>query len=96
MSPERQIPEPGELVYATRPSWAPAFFALGAALAVCGIFAGGFMVPPWIFSIIGGIIILAALRSMISGARGDFYRLPRRQRVRGAVLPVETISPPKG
>ena len=96
MSPERQIPEPGELVYATRPSWAPAFFALGAALAVCGIFAGGFMVPPWIFSIIGGIIILAALRSMICGARGDFYRLPRRQRVRGAVLPVETISPPKG
>ena len=92
----REIPEPGELVYATRPSWAPAFFALGAALAVCGIFAGGFMVPPWVFSIIGGIIILAALRSMISGARADFYRLPRRQRVRGAVLPVETISPPKG
>jgi hypothetical protein len=64
--------------------------------AVCGIFAGGFMVPPWIFSIIGGVILLAALRSMVSGARADYYRLPRRQRARGGVLPVETISPPKG
>ena len=96
MTDHREIPEPGELVYGPGPSWAPAFFALGAALAVCGIFAGGFMVPPWVFSIIGGIIILAALRSMISGARDDFYRLPRRQRVRGAVLPVEPISPPRG
>lgn len=96
MTEAREIPEPGELIYMARPSWAPAFFALGAALAVCGIFAGGFMVPPWVFSIIGGIIILAALRSMIVGARRDFYRLPRRQRVRGAVLPVETISPPRG
>jgi hypothetical protein len=96
MNDSREIPEPGELVYASRPSWGPAFFALGAMLAVCGIFAGGFMVPPWIFSIVGGLIILAALRSMISGARAGFYRLPRRQRVRGAVLPVETISPPRG
>jgi len=96
MTEHREIPEPGELIYAPRPSWAPAFFALGAALAVCGIFAGGFGIPPWVYSIIGGIIILGALRSMIFGARAEFYRLPRRQRVRGAVLPVETISPPKG
>jgi hypothetical protein len=91
----REIPEPGELVYAPRPSWAPAFFALGAAAAVCGIFAGGFIVPPWIFSIIGGLILLGALRSMISGARSDYYRLARKQRVRGAVLPVETIGLPE-
>ncbi|HEY7255361.1 MAG TPA: hypothetical protein VH476_01645 [Solirubrobacterales bacterium] len=95
MTEHREIPEPGELVYAPRPSWAPAFFAFGTAVAVCGIFAAGFVVPPWVFSIIGGFILLAALRSMISGARADFYRLPRRQRVRGAVLPVETISPPE-
>ncbi len=95
MSAERELTEPGELVYVPRPSWAPAFFALGAALAVCGIFAGGFMFPPWVYSIVGGIILLAALRSMIAGARSDYYRLPRRQRARGAVLPVETIRPPK-
>jgi hypothetical protein len=97
MSVEPQhVSEPGEQVYAPRPSWAPAFFALGAALAVCGIFAEGFMLRGWVYSIIGGIILLAALRSMIVGARADYYRLPRRQRARGAVLPVETITPPRG
>ncbi len=65
MSEHRQIPEPGELVYAPRPSWAPAVFAAAAALAVCGIFADGFMVPSWIFSIIGGVVLLFALRSMV-------------------------------
>ena len=77
-----------------RPSWAPIFFGFGAALALCGLFAEGFMVRGWIYSIIGGIVALAALRSMIAGARRDYYRLPRRQRVRGAVLPVEQIRPP--
>jgi uncharacterized membrane protein len=95
MSPEhREIPEPGEMVYPTRPSWAPAFFAFAAALAVCGIFAEGFMVRGWIYSIVGVVILLFALRSMIKGATRDYFRLPRRQKVRGAVLPVETISPP--
>jgi hypothetical protein len=88
--------EPGELVYIGRPSWAPAFFALGAIGAVCGIFAEGFMVRGWIWSIIGGVIALMALRVMIRDAVRDYFRLPRRQRVRGAVLPVQTISPPRG
>jgi hypothetical protein len=96
MEEHRNIPEPGELVYAPRPSWAPAFFAFGLALAVCGIFAQGFMVRGWIYSIIGALLALAALRGMTRGAVRDYYRLPRRQKVRGAVLPVETISPPKG
>lgn len=96
MSEQREIPEPGELVYAPRPSWAPAVFAAAAALAVCGIFANGFMVPAWIFSIVGGVVLLFALRSMIRGAVRDYFRRPRQQKVRGAVLPVETISPPKG
>jgi hypothetical protein len=95
MSPERDIPEPGELIYAPRPSWAPAFFAFAAALAVCGIFAGGFMFAAWIWSLIGIVVLLAALRGIVRGAVRDYYRLPRRQRVRGAVLPVETISPPR-
>ncbi|HEX3173214.1 MAG TPA: hypothetical protein VHQ43_03225 [Solirubrobacterales bacterium] len=96
MSEHREIPEPGELIYAPRPSWAPAFFAFAAALAVCGIFAEGFMVRGWIYSIVGIVVMLAALRSMVRGAIAEYFRLPRRQRVRGAVLPVETISPPKG
>jgi len=95
MSPEhRHIPEPGELVYQHRPSWAPAVFAFALALTVCGIFAEGFMVRGWIYSIIGGIVALFALRSMIQDAIRSYYRLPRKQHARGAVLPVEQISPP--
>jgi hypothetical protein len=93
VSDHREIPEPGEMVYAPRPSWAPAFFAFGAALAVCGLFIE-FMVAGWIYSVIGGIVALAALRSMVRGATREYYRLPRRQRVRGAVLPVERIKFP--
>jgi hypothetical protein len=97
MTPEhRNIPEPGELVYAPRPSWAPLVFGFALALTICGIFAEGFMVRGWIYSIIGGVVALFALRSMIREAIRDYFRLPRKQRTRGAVLPVETISPPKG
>jgi len=97
MSPEpRHIPEPGEQVHPPSSSWAPAVFAFALALAVCGIFAEGFMVRGWIYSIIGAVIALVALRSMVRGSIRDYYRLPRKQHVRGAVLPVEQISPPKG
>jgi hypothetical protein len=96
MGEHRHIPEPGELVYPPRSSWAPTIFAFALALAVCGIFAEGFMVSGWIYSIIGGIVALFALRGMIKNATRGYFRLPRRQRVRGAVLPVEQISPPQG
>lgn len=94
-SEHRHIPEPGELIHQPRPSWAPIVFAFALALAVCGIFAEGFMVRGWIYSIVGGVVALFALRSMIRDATGGYFRLPRRQRVRGAVLPVEQISPPR-
>ncbi|MDX6608443.1 MAG: hypothetical protein QOF85_368 [Solirubrobacterales bacterium] len=95
MSEHRQIPEPGELIYPPRPSWAPAIFGFALALTVCGIFAEGFMVRGWIYSIVGGVVALFAFRSMVRDAIHSYYRLPRKQRVRGAVLPVETISPPR-
>jgi uncharacterized membrane protein len=91
----RQIPEPGELVYAPRPSWAPLIFGFALALTVCGIFAEGFMVRGWIYSIIGAVVALFALRGMIRSAIRDYFKLPRKQHVRGAVLPVEQISPPR-
>jgi hypothetical protein len=96
MSPEhRHTPEPGELSYQPRSSWAPAIFAFALALTVCGIFAEGFMVRGWIYSIIGGIVALFAFRTMIREAIRSYYKLPRKQHARGAVLPVETISPPR-
>jgi len=96
MSEHRHIPEPGETIYTPRPSWAPAFFALGALGLIGGIYASGFIFAPYIYAIIGAIFALAAFRSIVRGSIRDFYRLPRKQHVRGAALPVETISaPPK-
>ncbi len=96
MAEHRHVPEPGELVYMPKPSWAPAFFAAGATGLVCGIFAAGFIFSPYIYAIAGGIVALAAFRSLARGAIRDYFRLPRRQHVRHAALPVETIQlPPK-
>jgi hypothetical protein len=92
----RHVTEPGELVYTPKPSWAPAFFALGAIGLVCGIFASGFIFAPYVYAVIGAVLTLAAFRGLVRGAIREYYRLPRKQRVRGAALPVETISiPPK-
>jgi hypothetical protein len=94
MAEHRQVPEPGETIYLPRPSWAPVFFAIGALGLICGIFAGGFIFAPYVWGIIGAIFFLAAFRSIIRGSVRDYYRLPRRQEIRGAALPVETISNP--
>lgn len=94
MAEHRNVPEPGEMVYMPRPSWAPAFFALGALALVCGTFAAGFIFSPYIYAIVGAIFVLAAFRSIVRGSVRDYYRLPRRQEIRGAALPVETISGP--
>jgi hypothetical protein len=95
VSEHRHIPEPGEVIYQPRSSWAPAVFSFALALAVCGIFAEGFMVRGWIYSIIGGVVALFAFRSMVRDSIRSYFRLPRTQHVRGAVLPVEQISSPR-
>jgi hypothetical protein len=94
MSEHRNIPEPGELVYTPKPSWAPAFLALGILGLIGGIYAAGFIFPPIAYAVVGAIIALGAFRSLIRGAIGSYYSLPRKQHVRGAALPVETISAP--
>jgi len=96
MTTHRHIPEPGELVYPPRPSWAPLVFAFALALAICGIFAQGFMFRGWIYSIAGVVVALFAFRSMVREGIREYYRRPRKQRVRSAALPVETIRPPEG
>jgi uncharacterized membrane protein YfcA len=94
MADHRQVPEPGETIYTPRPSWAPVFFAVGTVGLICGIFAAGFIFSPFIYAIIGAIVILAAFRGIVRGSVRDYYRLPRRQESRSAALPVETISGP--
>jgi uncharacterized membrane protein YfcA len=97
MAEHRNISEPGEMIYMPQPSWGPVFFAAGAVGLVCGIFAAGFIFSPFVYAIVGAILILAAFRNIVRGAIRGYYRLPRRQETRGAALPVETISgPPRG
>ena len=95
MAEHRHVPEPGELVYPPKSSWAPAFLALGALGLVCGVFASGFIFAPVVYGVIGAVIALAAFRSLVRGAIRDYFRLPRSQKPRSAALPVETISVPK-
>ncbi|HEY5052357.1 MAG TPA: hypothetical protein VII45_02995 [Solirubrobacterales bacterium] len=95
MSEHQDIPEPGEMVYVPRPSWAPVFFGFAVAAMVVGIYGEGFMVRGWIYSIIGIVVFLFAFRTLVRSGIRDYFSLPRKQRVRGAVLPVETISPPQ-
>ena len=95
MSEPRHIPEPGELIYTSQPSWAPVFLAIGAIGLVCGTFAGGFIFAPFVYAIIGAVFALAAFRSLVRGSIRGYYSLPRRQKVRGAALPIETITTPK-
>lgn len=95
MSEHRQIPEPGELIFTPQPSWAPVFLAAGAVGLVGGIYAAGFIFSPYIYAVVGAIFALGAFRSLVRGGIRGYYRLPRRQHVRHAALPIETISPPK-
>jgi hypothetical protein len=96
MSEHRHVPEPGELLYLPKPSWAPAFLAFGVLGLVAGIYAAGFIFSPYIYAVIGAVFVLAAFRSLVRGAIRSYYSLLRKQRVRGGALPVETIAaPPK-
>jgi hypothetical protein len=95
MSEHRHVSEPGELIYTPRPSWGPVFFAAGALGLICGIYAAGFIFAPIVYAVVGAIFALAAFRNLARGAIRDYFRLPRKQQVRSAALPVETISVPK-
>ena len=95
MSEHRHVSEPGELIYTPRPSWGPVFFAVGALGLICGIYAAGFIFAPIVYAVVGAIFALAAFRNLARGAIRDYFRLPRKQHVRSAALPVETISVPK-
>jgi Cytochrome c oxidase subunit IV len=88
MSPDGRPEEPTELVYLPRGSWAPAFLAAGIALLVLGAFLG------WFLLLVGALVTLLALIGWGGRVARDFLRLPRRQRVRPAVLPPMTFRHP--
>ncbi len=90
MSEGNRIPAAGETIQTPRPSWGPAFFALGAMGAVGGIYAG-FIFSGFIWSYIGIVVLLFAFRAIVKGATRSYFSLPRRQHVPPATLPVEQI-----
>ena len=94
MADHHEIPAPTETIQTPAPSWAPIFFALGAVGLLIGIFARGFMFPTWFYALVGLILVLAAFRLIVRGSIRGYFGLPRKQRIRGAALPVETISAP--
>jgi hypothetical protein len=83
---------PGEMVYPPRPSWAPIFLAIGTGALACGVFAAGFIFSPVVYAVVGLVFVLAAFRSLVRGSVHGYFRLSRKQRVRSAALPVETID----
>jgi hypothetical protein len=77
-----QPPEPSELIYTPRPSWLPALAAVGIALVVTGLFT-------WFpYLIVGAAMALISLWKWVSGVRDDVARMPRRQRVETAAIPL--------
>jgi len=79
------------MIHAPQPSWAPVFFALGVTGLVAGTYAAGFIFQPLVYAVVGAVLVLAAFRSLVRGSIRNYYGLPRKQRVRSAALPVETI-----
>jgi uncharacterized membrane protein len=95
MAEHRYIPEPGETIRLAKPSWGPAFFAAGAVGLVGGIYAAGFIFSPFVYSIVGLILVLFALRSIVRDSIRSYFRQPRHQELHAAALPVETITVPR-
>jgi hypothetical protein len=91
MSEPTRIPGSSETIQTPRPSWGPAFFALGATGAVAGIYANGFVLSAFIWSYIGIVVLLFAFRAILRSSIRSYYSLPRRQDARPATLPVEQI-----
>jgi hypothetical protein len=90
----REVSEPGELIYAPRPTFLPVLLGFALAVVVCGVYAEGFMVRGWIYALIAGVAALFFLRGLVRISVREYFHLPRKQKIRGAVLPVETIRPP--
>lgn len=91
MSEQTRIQAPSETLQTPRPSWGPAFLAVGATGAVAGIYANGFVFSAFVWSYIGIIIMLFAFRAIVRSSVRSYYSLPRRQEARPATLPVEQI-----
>ena len=84
-----QPPKPTEAIYLSRPSVAPAMFALGFAAVIVGLFAW------WPYSVIGAAIALPSLIAWLRANRREIARMPRRQHTDTAPIPLSVSPPPE-
>jgi hypothetical protein len=68
--PEPQVPPVGEEIHLPGPSILPLLTALGVTVALVGI------TTTWIFSIAGGLLVLACVVRWIGDTRRDISELP--------------------
>ncbi len=81
-----QIPEPTELIYLPRSSWAPALVGVGLAALIVGLFT-------WFpYAVIGGVVTLLAARNWIRTSIATMTRLPGHQRVSTAPIPLTGMA----
>ena len=85
MADERRLPEPTELIYLPEPSWAPIFAAAGLAALAADIFT------TWVYSVVGAVVFLVAMKAWIGEIDARLARLPRRQRLTTAKIPAEPL-----
>jgi hypothetical protein len=83
---DRRAPESTELIYLPSASWQPALLAAGIGGVIASIFTW------WPYGVIAGAVAILALIAWIRDARSEFGRLPRRQRLTTAPIPV---APPR-
>jgi len=72
--------EATELVYLPEPSWLPALVALGLTLVLVGLAAW------WVYSVIGGALVLIGATRWLRSNRDAIARLPREQQIVSAPL----------
>jgi hypothetical protein len=82
--PER----PTESIYLPRPTIWPALFAFGLIALVVGLFAW------WPYAVIGGAIALLSLIAWLRVNRAEISRMPRRQQMDTAPIPLAATRPP--
>jgi hypothetical protein len=82
----RRVEEPTELIYVPTASWYPALIAAGLGGVIASIFTW------WPYGAVGAVVAIVALVGWIRDARDEFGRLPRRQRLSTAAIPV---APPR-
>jgi hypothetical protein len=69
-------PPRGDVVQLPTAGFAPIGVALGLALVIVGLYAH-LLVPGYVYSILGGVILLRSLAGWLSQVKRDVSRLPQ-------------------